>query len=99
MSDSPSMTGGDVVRITISANGSSLAETVKVGSVEVVKRVNRLPAATLVLDDGDMEQGDFPLSTSKKLDPGVAVKIEAGYGDNQETIFEGVVVQHGVSIT
>jgi Rhs element Vgr protein len=93
------MTGGGVVRIAIYADGTALPETTKIMSVDVVKRVNRLPAATVVFDDGDMPAGDFPLSSSKKLDPGVAIKIAAGYGDDEDTIFEGVVVQHGVSIS
>lgn len=99
MAVSPSDTGNDVVRLTLFSDGTQLDGAVPVISVTVVKAVNRIPSARIVILDGDMPGKDFPVSNTDSFKPGAKIKINAGYGSEEETIFQGVVVRHGVKIS
>lgn len=101
MADSPSLGSSGPVRLTVFSNGTQLEESVafNIVSVTVRKAINRIPTAAIVLSDGDMPQGDFPISNQDILKPGREIEITAGYGDEEEAIFRGIVVRHGIEIT
>jgi Rhs element Vgr protein len=68
-------------------------------SINVVKEVNRIPYARLVLIDGDAAEQKFEISNDAFFAPGKELEIKLGYeGDPQSevTVFKGVVVGHGV---
>ncbi|VAW84527.1 VgrG protein [hydrothermal vent metagenome] len=98
MADSPNLNGGGVVKLSVFSDGAAIDEEIQVVSVSVIKSVNKVPFAKLVLLDGDMPEQDFPVSNSDQFKPGKAIKINAGYDDDEETIFEGVVIRHGIKI-
>lgn len=99
MADSPNIDGGGVVKLTLFSDGSAIDETFAVVSVTVNKAINKIPFARIVLLDGDMPEQDFPVSNSDQFKPGAEIKINAGYDDEEETIFEGVVIRHGVKVS
>ncbi len=96
---SPLQDADGVVRLEITADGKALDETAEVISVETWNSVNKIPRARVVLSDGDMPNGTFPISDSAALLPGAAVSIAVGYGDKKDTIFEGIVIKHGIVIS
>lgn len=98
MASSPAIDGG-VVRLSLFSEGTAIPGTVQILSVSVRKTINKIPVAEIVVLDGDMPQKDFPVSNAAYFKPGGAIKINAGYGSEEETIFEGVVVKHGIKIT
>jgi Rhs element Vgr protein len=95
---SPSTTDDAPVRLTIKSSGTAIDDAVEVLSVHVVKAVNRIPRAEIMLRDGDMPTGTFPASDGDSFKPGEKIEIEAGYGSEAETIFSGVVVGQRISI-
>jgi Rhs element Vgr protein len=97
MAESPTAEAGNLVTVSISADGQAVAAQIL--SISVTKTLNRISSARLVLIDGDMPDGAFPLSEEATFKPGAAITIEAGYDQTMETIFEGIVVRHGVHIT
>lgn len=99
MADSPMISGDGNVKITISSEGSPISDSFRVISLLVSKKVNKIPYAQITFLDGDMPNGDFPLSNQDVFKPGKSITIEAGYGQNTETIFEGIVIKHGIQIT
>ncbi len=99
MPNSPSMDVMSVVRLTVFSNGAQLDETIQVVSVTINKTINKIPMARIVLLDGDMPNKDFPVSNSKDFKPGAEIKIKAGYDQEEETIFQGIIVKHGIKIT
>ena len=99
MADSPMVSGESTVKITVSSEGTALDDKFRVISVLVYKKINKIPYAKIVFADGDMPNGDFPLSNDDSLKPGKTIKIEAGYGQDQESIFEGIVIKHGIKIS
>ena len=78
----------------VSVNGT----TVTAGPLElvVVRQLNRITTATLSFVDGSPSQNDFPLSSSGVLDPAAKIVLSAGYGQNNQTIFSGIIVGHRV---
>jgi len=99
MSDSPTVNSSGVIKLTILSAGSEIDEAIQVISVTVTKAINKIASAKIVLMDGDMPEQDFPVSNSDAFKPGSEIKINAGYDQTDETIFEGVVTKHGIKIT
>lgn len=100
MAKSPALEGwGSVVRLSLFSNGEAVSGTTPILSVSVNKGINRIPSAEIVILDGDMPTKDFPISNADDFKPGREIKIKAGYGSDEETIFTGIVVKHGIKIS
>lgn len=99
MATSPREDADNVVKLTVSSNGAPLDETIQIISVSVSKAINKIPSARLVILDGDMPTQTFAVSDADTFKPGSAITISAGYDQDDETIFEGVVIGHGIEIT
>jgi Rhs element Vgr protein len=98
---SPIIDAQGVLRVTVFSNGARLSEAVhgSLVSVTVHRMANAIPYARLVLADGDMPTQTFPISDTADFKPGSELKINAGYGDDEATIFQGIVVRQGLKIT
>jgi Rhs element Vgr protein len=99
MAPSPSRQGSTVVGVTIESDGRAIPDTIAVISATVDLGVNRIPRAALVLEDGDMPGGDFPVSSSGTFAPGASIRISAGYDGQEALLFEGIVVKHGIAMS
>ena len=99
MADSPALDSTGVVKLTITSDGSPLADSIKIVSVEINKTINRISIARIVVLDGDMPEDAFPVSDADSFKPGAAIKISAGYEQTDESVFEGIVIRHGLKIT
>ena len=80
------------------ANGA-LSSVLPIVSVDVYYNINMIPKAIVVIEDGEMCNGKFPLSDGEDLAPGSDVTIKLGYDTDSSQVFKGVVVRHGVSIS
>src|SRR5688572_27579778 len=98
MPASPRLNSSGVVRVSVLSEGSPVGDSVQIFSVRVQRGVNAVPTARLVVDDGDMSSGDWALADAATFAPGAAITIKAGYGDGEETIFEGIVVKLGAKV-
>ena len=99
MPESPKVTGDNTVRLIIYSGGKQIDASYRIVSVSIRKKINTIPYARIVLRDGDIATGDFTISDKDDFKPGQEIKIEAGYGDESETVFEGLVVKHAIKIT
>jgi Rhs element Vgr protein len=97
MTPSPFKTGP--LRISIICSGRQLIDECSVTSVSVSRQINKIPTAKIVLIDGHMPTGDFDISDKDYFKPGNEIEIKAGYGDEEDTIFKGIVIRHSMSIT
>jgi len=86
------------VSISVLLDGERLPESADLMSVTVRRAANTVPSARLVFNDGDMPEREFPLSDAAHFKPGAALTVQAGYGQQEETIFEGLVVRHGLRV-
>lgn len=99
MTMSPADDSNGPVKLSLFSNGAAIDDSIGFSSVSVTNTINKIPHAKIILLDGDMPDKDFPLSNSDDFKPGREIKINAGYGDSEETIFEGIVVRHGIKIS
>jgi Rhs element Vgr protein len=99
MAASPLSGSDGPVTVVIRSDGNPIPDSAQVLSVRVRAESNRVPEAQIVVADGDVATGAFPLTDGALFKPGAAIAIAAGYGDAApETIFEGVVVTQRLRI-
>lgn len=88
----------DLVTHKILIEGEELSKTYQVKSIVVQNEVNRIPMAQIVLTDGEASERDFKLSNEDLLIPGKKIEITAGYHNDEETIYKGIVIKHSIKI-
>ncbi len=89
---------GKLVTFTIFSEGTKIDDTISVQSININKSINKIPTATIQLIAGDMPDKDFPASNLDTFKPGKKIKITVGYESEEDTIFEGIVLRHGIKI-
>ena len=99
MGKSPLFDAEGPVECVILGKGKALSSVLPIVSVDIFYSINTIPKAVIVIEDGEMSKGTFPLSDGDDLKPGAEIIIKAGYGTKQEQIFKGIVVRHGISIS
>lgn len=67
-------------------------------SISIVKEVNRVPTAKIVLKDGDSAEESFKISEEEEFLPGKSIAIKAGRDGENELLFKGIIVKHGIKI-
>lgn len=88
-----------VVKLSLFSNGARINDAINIASVAITNAVNRIPYARIEMLDGDMPNKDFPISSGNDFKPGNEIKINAGYGDSEDTIFQGIVIKHSIKIS
>jgi Rhs element Vgr protein len=88
----------DLVSYSVMVDGSEVPGTLFVIGIEVKKEINKIPTATVVVLDGNRAESNFEHSSSDLFKPGKKLKISAGYHQQEEPIFEGLIVSHGIRI-
>lgn len=84
-----------VLRVSVFSEGSPVKTSVfGFISAYIYKGVNRIGRAVLVFAAGNMPKADVPESDDDTFAPGKKVRIEAGYEENENTVFEGFVTSH-----
>lgn len=99
MADSTNKNTNGVVRISIFSDEKPISDSVfGLISVYVYKAVNKIGKATLVFEAGDMSKSNVPESEDETFAVGKKIRIEAGYGNDENPIFEGVVIAHKIAL-
>jgi Rhs element Vgr protein len=88
----------ELLELRLTVNGRPAAETIRIVSVDVVRAVNRVPYAQIILRDGDTLDNSFGVSNGNDFVPGSLITVRAGYGRDPEVIFEGVITKHSVRV-
>lgn len=81
---------------TILADGAQISGEYQVQSVVVDRAFNRISSAEITILDGDPSAQDFPASNAAEFVPGTEIEITAGYHGDEEVLFKGVVIRHGL---
>ena len=99
MADSPLKNATGPLKLVIKSGGAEVDQKLcRVVSVTVDKKINHIPWARIILEDGDMASQTFEVGNGDEFEPGAKIEIEAGYGQTSHSIFKGVVISHGVNI-
>ena len=92
----PTQAETDLATFTILSNGEVVGGDVGIESIWVVKSVNRIPTARIVLFDGSVSRETFELSSGDLFLPGNEIEIKAGYHSDEDTIFKGLITRHNI---
>jgi Rhs element Vgr protein len=85
-----------VVTCTILSEAVQVSGTYQILSIVVHKEVNKIPAATIIIADGDPATQTFDISNKTDFEPGKTIEIKLGYESSEETVFKGIVVKHAI---
>lgn len=88
----------DLVTHKILIEGEELSKTYQVKNIVVQNEVNRIPVAQIILIDGDPSARDFQLSNEELLIPGKKIQINAGYHNDEEVLYKGIIIKHSIKI-
>lgn len=89
---------GGAVRYAVMSDGEAISPLFQLLSFAIRNEVNRIGKALLVFRAGDMPNATVPESEDAMFLPGKSVSISAGYGDEEDILFEGIVVSHTVRV-
>jgi len=98
MSPATVINEGDLVTYTIKVDGSPIPDQYQIYSIEITKTVNRITVASLVLLDGSSTEESFELSSSAYFIPGKELTIEAGYNNQNQLIFKGLITKQNLRV-
>lgn len=98
MADSPSKHAVPALAWTIKCNGKPLDDSYELVSAQIRTELNRIGKATLRFNAGDMDKQTFAESDSESFKPGTPIRIDAGELNKQKTLFEGIILETGLSI-
>jgi Rhs element Vgr protein len=99
MADSLNNIRKSPVTFKIFCNGSEIPGSYRIVAVSVYKEVNKVASATIQLIDGGYSDNEsYEVSDSGDFNPGAEIEIAAGYASEEETIFKGIVIKHGLKI-
>jgi phage protein D len=83
-----------ILSISILANGSHISKEAQLVKIETNHSLNQIPTAAIELADPDFQWCD-----SANFLPGVALKINLGYNEEEKEIFRGIVVSQTMKPT
>ena len=88
----------DQFSFIIKSEGKPVGDNYHLTSISVVREVNRIPTARVMVTDSAEGVQPFAASDGKDFITGKSIEILMGYGGNEETVFKGVVTKHGLKV-
>lgn len=98
MATSPASDSTGVTTCTIKVGGSAIDNAIGVIAIQIHYQINHIATAEITISDGDMASQRFDISDAATFKPGSTISISAGYASNEQTIFEGIIISHGIEI-
>jgi Rhs element Vgr protein len=98
MSASTNIPSGGLATYTVKVAGSTVPDEIRVLSIQVEKKVNRISSAKIMILDGEPNTGTFEASSSSIFVPGNLISIEAGYDSSNTVIFKGIITRQSIHI-
>jgi len=88
----------DVCTMAVLVDGKEIPGTLHLLSVTVTRELNRIPSASIQIDDGEAAKATFAASSSDNFLPGKAIEIQMGYRSQNQTVFKGVIAKQHIKI-
>lgn len=92
----PSNKANDLTQFKVFSDGTELSGEFPVLSLTIVKSINKIPTAEIIILDGELSREDFPLSNKDELIPGKEIEIQMGYRDELTSVFKGIIIKQGI---
>jgi Rhs element Vgr protein len=88
----------DVCTAAILIEGDEISGEFHVLSIYVTRELNRIPTATIHLEDGEAAKATFKVSNTAHFIPGKKIEIQLGYRSKNDSVFKGIIVKHSIKI-
>lgn len=94
----PNASKHDVATFSILVDDQAINPSYQVLSVSVAKEINRIPAAKIILRDGEASDKSFEISNSNDFIPGKKILIKIGLDGDDTQVFKGIIIRHAVRV-
>lgn len=94
----PTPASPDVGSVSVLIDGTEISGEFHVLSASVSNELDRIPAASVQVRDGEASKQTFEASDTDHFVPGNEIEIKLGYGGETETVFKGIIVKHRVRV-
>jgi len=98
MPEAPNSQRSDLVSFEVLIEGQELTGEYDITEIEIRKGVNRISQVKIEILDGNPSEQSFPVSEEGHFEPGNKIKVNLGYHQETECIFEGIIVGQGLKI-
>ena len=88
----------DVCTLALLVDGKDVSGELHVLSVTTTRELNRIPAATIHIQDGEAAKETFAVSNSDRFVPGKKIEVQLGYRSQNETVFQGLIVKQRIKV-
>ena len=88
----------DVCTMALLVDGTDVSGDLQVMSIAVSRELNRIPAASIQIEDGEAAKGTFAISNSDRFVPGKTIEIQLGYRAQNGTVFKGLIVKQRIKV-
>ncbi|MFA8436122.1 MAG: type VI secretion system tip protein VgrG [Marinifilaceae bacterium] len=92
----PTQAETGLATFTLLVDSQEVGGALGLDTICVVKKVNKIPAARIIIFDGSVAHEDFELSSGKMFLPGKEVVIKGGYRSDEAILFKGIIVKHSI---
>jgi hypothetical protein len=86
------------VSFVIKVDGTPIPQEINVLSMRIEKNSNNQAVARIVMLDGSASEENFEISSSALFDSEKAITIEAGYDNQNQQIFSGIITKQSLQI-
>ena len=83
---------------TILVGGSDVGGKYGIKSIRVIKELNRVAHAQVILQDGNPHEETFEVSSKKVFEPNKKVSIKLGYDQVEKEVFSGIITGQGLRV-
>jgi len=88
----------DVCTVAILIEGAEISGEFHVQSICITRELNRIPTATIQLQDGEASKATFAASNTDHFIPGKKIEIQLGYRSKNDSVFKGIIIKHSIKI-
>ncbi len=92
----PGISDSPIITARVLLNGAALGPDVELMEIAVSCSFNRIAGAKLRFRSGSVSDRDNALSNDDRFRPGNELKVQLGHDGAADTVFEGIIVRHGV---
>lgn len=97
-SNIPTPATPDVCTFALLVEGQEIPGGFQILSVCVSRELNRIPTASIQLQDGEPSKSTFAASNTDHFIPGKQIEIQLGYRSQNQTVFKGLIVKQNIKI-
>jgi Rhs element Vgr protein len=88
----------DVATFNILVDDKEVDPSYQVLSVSIVKEINRISVAKIIIRDGEAADKTFAISEKNEFVPGKKIKIKVGRDGTNSQFFKGIITRHSIKI-